>query len=748
MAMNSGRPGPGIRILTLAGSAIAIALIMQACRPKDDSTSQAGTKTQMVEAFTKSPLSRNQSQNDNQGLTSLLSRQASSPVKWQHWHKDLLKHAASEKKTVFAIIASATDPYTLEVLDRIHDSPSICSLLNDHHLNVLIDSNLHPDLAFMATSVCLRSKSPASSPILVWFSYEGYPISWSSVGQHMTADIAELINRMSHTVHTMWIEDPEYVLKHSGRDFLLQKDLAGPKPITAEEYAPGLILKAIRKSTSLFDPTSNTIDGIGNLNIARYLEMLIRAAQHPDLSTTQSDRYLQIASIIADHLIIHGLTDPLDSGVFSGAQHTTHALPEFSKTLRVQALSMRALYGLYQATRNARYREAADAILEYTLKNLSLDNGGYATGVSYLSDKTGNNPCLWNLEEIKAALTQPEFQVASIAFGLSERGNIPFVDDPQHLHSNKNSLTWKLRMTELSSRTSMDPASLQQVLQSITAKLAKSRSEKSLLPFVEKLETPGSTALLAGALVSAYRATGETSHLEQATKVVNHLRSRFIDQEGNLHRAYFVDSLNNHPATGADYAQFCKAVLDLHEVTLDPSWLELAYDLHMRMNRLLANADNHRIAEYDGSGYPQTYKVEFYVTLHELDNPNTWALAHANAKRLALRHEDEALKSQWNNLESYLLKQSLAAPTSCTDFLAYECMDRAKKVYIKVPAAPELLAAACNHPCQIIAIADGGSYPELGAEAAKVPAGTALVTARGKKIGTTSSASELTGLLK
>ena len=734
--------------IAVTGSAIVIALIMQACRSKDDGAAGSETQTEKVQAFTKSSLSQNQGQNKNQAQSSLLSSQASSPVRWQNWHEHLLKHAASDRKTIFAIVGSGTDPNTLEVLNRINGAPSLCSLLNDHHVNVLIDSNLHPDLDFLAASICLRSKTKVSSPILIWFSYEGHPISWSPVGPSVTNDIAELITRMSHTIHTMWIEDPEYVLKHSRDDYTNQLNLDDPKPLTKEEYSPTITLNAIRSSASLFDPTSNTIDGIGNLNIARYIELMVKASQHADLSKPQRDRYLRIASLITDHLIIHGLTDPLDGGVFSGVRYSTSALPRFSKTLRVQALTMKALYHLYQTTKDSRYLKAADAVMEYTQKNLSLDDGGYVLGVTYVTNEKGDNPCIWKLDEIKTALTEKEFQLASIAFGLKEPGNIPFVDNPQHLYSNKNSLSWKLSRAELASKTSMAPTTLEQTLQTITGKLAKLRSEKPSQPFVEKLETPGPTALLASAMVSAYRATGNPTHLEQATKILNHIRSRFIDQEGNLHRAYFKGSLKSDLATGADHALLSQAAIDLHEVTLDPSWLELAYDLHGRMNNLLANADNYHIMEYDGAGYPKTYDVKFYITLHVLDNDNTWALAHANAKRLALRRADDSLTSQWNHLQSYMLRISLAAPTSCIDFLTYECTEQGKKVYIKGPAAPELLAAACMQPCQIIAITEEGSYDELGADVSKIPSGTAVVTARGNKIGSASSPAELEALLK
>ena len=200
-----------LRLLAHTLIAIAVPLAMQACRPKDNGSGGAGTQSTQTMGYTKATLTQDQS--------SFISSQASSAVNWSSWHTDLLKQAASEKKTIFAIIGSGTDPNTLEVLARINESPAICSLLNSHHINVLIDSNLHPDMEFLAASLCMSSQTNASTPILVWFSYQGDPISWNPVEPQLSSNIAEIISRMSQTIHSMWLEDPEYALAHSRDDF-------------------------------------------------------------------------------------------------------------------------------------------------------------------------------------------------------------------------------------------------------------------------------------------------------------------------------------------------------------------------------------------------------------------------------------------------------------------------------------------------------------------------------------------------
>lgn len=736
--MNTILPISYPRLLVIAIAAIALPVTFNSCRPKEEPTETAETKVTHVAALHENTLSNEES--------SFMTSQADSPVHWQSWDRSLFTRATSERKTIFALIGSGTDANTLEILNRINKSPSTCTLLNEHHVNVLIDSNIHPDIEFFAALLCMRSRTPVATPLLVWFSYEGNPISWSPVGPRSSRDIDELISRMSNTVYQVWRDDPDYVLKNSRDDFTRRMESTVPKPFT--EDTTGLTLKSVRQAASLFDPTSGAIDGIGNLSPARYIDLLVQASYHPDCSETQKKRYTKTARLAADHFLVRGLIDPLDGGVYAGAQKTTSALPQFTKTLFAQAHSMKALYGLYKATGDTRYLKAADSISAYTEKHLTLPDGGYLLGVIHASNQVQDNPCIWTLEEIEASLPEDEARICALAFGLKGLGNIPLVDDPDRSYFRKNTLTWKVSLEELATQTSLDPSALQLKLESITKKLAKLRTEKPHKPFTENLSTSGSSALYASVCVAGYRATGNETHLKKAQSTLAFIRANFLSDSGKLHHARFSGTLNPMPATGSDYTLVCQAAIDLHEVTLDPVSLQWALELHKQMNSLLTDSSNHFIKEYDGTNYPQTYKTEVYYTLRALDNISTWSVAYSNAYRLSLRVTDETISAQKDSLEGVLLHSASTAPIASIDFLTVSSVLNLKRVYIKAPASPELRLAACKNLCQIISVTEKGSYPELGSEADKLSGGTATVVFRGKIIGTASSVTELDALLK
>jgi len=722
--------------LVLASAFILLAI--NACRPKAKTSSEDTPKATYEAQLYKNSLASEDS--------SFIASQTTSAIHWQPWDKSILTHANSEGKTIFAFIGSGTDANAIEILKLLNQSAASSNLLNDHHVNVLIDSNRHPDLEFFAASLCIKSRSPVSTPLLIWFSYEGNPISWVAVGPNSSHDINELISRMSNTVYRLWQDNPEYVLQNSRDDF--KRRMKSSLSTLPKENDPLIPIRATRQAASLFDPTSNTIDGMGSMSSARYIELLVTASHHPDISDTQKAYYQEVATLVANKNLIQGIIDPLDGGTFSGIQRTTSALPSFTKTLEAQAHTMSALYSLYQVSGDQKHLQAADAILAYTEKHLALPDGGYSLGIVYAENSAQDNPCIWTLEEIEAALTEEEARICTIAFGLRGLGNIPLLDDRDRSYFRKNTLTWKLSLAELATQTSIDTEILKQRLESITKKLAKLRTEKPYKRAKENLTTAGSTALFASSCISAYRVTGNTDHLDRATKTLTTIRQNFLNDSSNLHRSRYNGKLQPHPGSGADHVLVCQAALDLHEVTLDSNWLKFAADIHQRMHLMLGDPATHFIKEYDGTGYPQTYDVNQLYNLRELENTATWAIAYSNAKRLSRQEASDTLKAQYEALTGILLQGASVGPLSSIDFLTADAKLQQKTVYLNTPATSDLSKIAQRSACRIIPIAEGGNYPELNDADAKPPTGSATVILRGKVIGTTSNPDELTQLLK
>ncbi len=127
----------------MATAAILAMLTINAC--KDSSEQEPEEQTEAIDT---SHIHRNNLKNAESGLQL---NQAESLIHWQPWSKQVFADAEAEKKTLFAFVGSGTDPYTVDILAQLNQSQQTCETLNKHHVNLLIDSNLHPDLEFFET---------------------------------------------------------------------------------------------------------------------------------------------------------------------------------------------------------------------------------------------------------------------------------------------------------------------------------------------------------------------------------------------------------------------------------------------------------------------------------------------------------------------------------------------------------------------------------------------------------------------
>ncbi|MGB2402695.1 MAG: DUF255 domain-containing protein [Akkermansiaceae bacterium] len=717
---------------------LALLLFLSGCRPKDADNQNNADLTSQEDAYVKSPLA--------EGQSNLLDGQVDSLVEWQSWHQDLFRQANNERRVVCALVGSGTDLEMIKVLASINQSPSLVKLLNNNHINTIIDTNLHPDIEYYMAIVSIISKMNTRMPMLVWFSYEGNLLSWTPINSATPSQLETIIQRTSDTVSTMWLESPEYTLANSQRDHDRRTKVSQPNPFDAGRGITLSLAGLISKARSLYNPVSDTVDALNKLTPARYINLMLTASSLPEQSTKQRLQCLEIAKRVANKMLLYGLIDPLDGGVYSSYRGNSQSLPTFAKTLRAQAQSMSALYKLYQMTEITQYLKAANRIKTFITQHLAQDNGDLALGMTYLCDNPQDQFEFWTWQEIEKSLTADELDLAIGAFGLSELGNISYVDDPQKIYFRKNILTWKTTPESLAKSKSISTKKLTKLIDSITSKLLAIRSQRPNDVAVEKLATSGSLALYASACISGYRATADAAHLASAEKALSHLRDHYVATNGQLQHSSYNGQLNGIPAKGADYTLVCEAALDLNEATLDPEWLQFAYKIHKQMNKNLRDSSTGFIKESSAELYPRAYPAYNFINLSFIDNDSTWALAHSNAKRLSLQINDDALDKQIIQLEGLILQNTQSSALTSIDYVTRESMARSATFYVKLPMSDTMLAMIYKQPCQIVSVTESGAYPELGIEANEMKAGSCIRFANGKRIGQASSLTQLKSL--
>ena len=715
-------------------------LFLNSCKDNDTKAKQKGIPAEVVPSLHQNNLSK------AVNPSSFLLSQADSPIHWQPWNKEVFENAAKEQKTVFVFIGQFSNYQSVEILKQLNSSPATYELLNKSHANILVDADQHPDLNFFLGSLNLSFGRRSLNTMIAWFSPEGNPVSSISLRHNPKVDSSKLITQMSNTVNTLWREDPDYVLKNSSDD--LARRLNAFTPLPAEDNEPLASFRATRQASSLYDPTTGHIDNLSRLSVSRYIRLLSLASSHPDVSGQQRKKYIDTATRVADKFLLKDLLDPLDGGIFPRAKRPRGTLPIFTKSLSTQTQALEALYTLYSFTSDKKYLTTAQRISNYIEKTLTLSDGSYSLGNAYNSSGMPNSPCMWTLKEIQTVLSQEETNLCIQAFGISPNGNIPRKDSLGYDYTGKNILIWQQPLEKLAEENGLSSDALQTQISTITEKLATAREKKGIQLETNKLSTIDTTAALASAYIMAYRVDGKIQNLEKAKTALNFIRNKFISENGTLQRCRYDGQLLTIPARGIDYANLCRASLDMHEATLDPLWLEWAEQIHTEMNTALNNNELTDLVDTNDNTYPRSYKTRSFVSISLLNNESLWAVAYANASRLYQKLGNTKNSIQAAYLKSCITNSVHKAPMEHIDFLIVDNMLQQKTVYLKASAPSELLLASLSSPCQIVSVTDPSLHPELAKSAVEIGAGQAIVTQGGKPLGTANNPDELKALLR
>lgn len=132
-------------------------------------------------------------------------------------------------------------------------------------------------------------------------------------------------------------------------------------------------------------------------------------------------------------------------------------------------------------------------------------------------------------------------------------------------------------------------------------------------PYVDRTSYTNWTAALAGALLEAGSALADARTLDAATAVLDELHAQMLDEDGLVY--HFIEPGGSPQVRGllADQSALLRALVDAHEITGEPRFLQRA--------RALAAAVERHFAAPDGGWYDRTHAQQALGALARRDRP-------------------------------------------------------------------------------------------------------------------------------
>src|ERR1700733_7250629 len=260
-----------------------------------------------------------------------------------------------------------------------------------------------------------------------------------------------------------------------------------------------------------------------------------------------------------------GIYDHLGGGASRYSVDEKWLLPHFEKMLYDNAILTRSYLETWEYTRESFYREVAEDIIAYILRDMTDPKGGFYSAEDADSEGHEGMFYTWSWDEIHKVLNK-DAPLFSEYYGVTPSGNF----------GGRTILHMRQNYEEFAAGHNIDPVLLKQSLKEMRQKLFKVREER-VHPAKDDKVIAAWNGLMIYALAEAGRVLNHAHYLDAAQKAAQFIRAN-LWKEGTLHRRWREGDARFDGCLD-DYAFMIHGLLSLFEADRGSEWLEFALKL-------------------------------------------------------------------------------------------------------------------------------------------------------------------------
>ena len=287
-------------------------------------------------------------------------------------------------------------------------------------------------------------------------------------------------------------------------------------------------------------------------------EFLLRYYQHG-----YNPRALELVELTLEKMAYGGIYDQVGGGFHRYSTDAYWLVPHFEKMLYDNALLSRLYLHAFQITGKPLYRRITEEILDYVLREMTDDTGGFYSAQDADSEGEEGKFFVWTPEEVMDVLGEEDGRIFSGYFGVTQNGNF----------EGKNILNVPRDPEAFAAEHELDLEQLDGVIARGRSKLLEVR-ERRVHPLLDDKVLASWNGLMLRSFAEAGAALGCSDYLQAAVKNAGFLTT-VMRPQGRLLRTY-----RNGEAKLLGYLEDYSCVADgliaLYEATLDLRWLEHA----------------------------------------------------------------------------------------------------------------------------------------------------------------------------
>ena len=449
-----------------------------------------------------------------------LLQHAGNPVDWYAWGEDAFARARAEDKPMLLSVGYSACHWCHVMERESFEDEATAQLMNELYVNVKVDREERPDVDAVYMDAVVSLTGHGGWPMTVFLTPAGEPFFGGTYyppePRHGLPAFRQVLVAVADAYR-----DQRDAVAHQAATLVAAIRRASARTPSSEPLAPLLLDEAVEALRSQYDPHYGGFGRAPKFPPASVLEFLLRRGE------------LDLVRGTLDGMAAGGMYDLVGGGFHRYSVDERWLIPHFEKMLYDNALLVPAYLHGWLVLGDERYRQVVEDTVEYALRELRLDSGGFASAQDADTDGVEGLTFTWTPDEVP----RPELL-------------LPFEDGRFVI---RGDLTREERVELLAARAQR-PQPL--------------RDEKAVA---------GWNGLMLAALAEAARRLGREDWLLAARELAQFLLGPLADGD-RLHRTW-RDGVAKGTGYLEDYAHVAHGLYELHVATGEPRWLHESHRL-------------------------------------------------------------------------------------------------------------------------------------------------------------------------
>ncbi|SDH25727.1 hypothetical protein SAMN05192534_10362 [Alteribacillus persepolensis] len=493
------------------------------------------------------------------------------PVDWYPWGKEAFDKAKKEDKPVMVSIGYSTCHWCHVMEKESFEDEEVAELINERFVAVKVDREERPDIDSIYMLALQAMTGHGGWPLNVFVTPDQKPFyAGTYFPKHSMHGMPGLVDVITQ-LYDKYREDPEKVQEVGNK----MVEVLTPRAGEETELTENVLKKGVEELRSNFDIHYGGFGSAPKFPSPHNLLYLFRYYRYAG-----DEMALKMALKTLEGMADGGMHDHIGFGFARYSVDAKWLVPHFEKMLYDNALLTMAYTEAYQLTGEQRFRETAENILTYALRDMQADNGAFYSGEDADSEGEEGKFYVWTPDEVKEVLGEEEGELFCRVYDIAETGNFEGKSIPNLIRQSPQAFA---------AQHQLDPENVKERLEASRQRLFEHR-EKRVHPHKDDKILTSWNALMVAALAKAGRVFQQERYLKEAERAFQFIESKLT--EGGRLMVRYREGEVKYKGFVEDYANVLWAALELYESSLDLVYVKKAKHYGDQLIHLFWDAEN------------------------------------------------------------------------------------------------------------------------------------------------------------